>query len=199
VNIVKDDLAAMNQDFDASVAQPLFSAAIRSAQDSGAEEIVELFSTLRAPLLRYLLAFGISVHDGEEIVQEAFLGLFQHLARGKPRDNLHGWMFRVCHNLALKHRDKARGMQNVLSGPPGWIAGHADLAPNPEEQLVHAQRGEKLQAVLNALPEQDRCCLSLRAEGLRYREIAGILGMSLGAVSISLARSLARFKRAGQE
>jgi len=40
--------------------------------------------------------------------------------------------------------------------------------------------------------------LFLRAEGLRYREIAGILDMSLGSVSISLARSLARIARSAE-
>jgi len=50
--------------------------------------------------------------------------------------------------------------------------------------------------VVAALGEQDRSCLALRAEGLRYREIAKILEISLGAVSISLARSLARIARA---
>jgi len=47
-----------------------------------------------------------------------------------------------------------------------------------------------------ALQEQDRCCLHLRAEGLRYREIGRVLGMSVGAVSLSLQRSLARLSRA---
>jgi DNA-directed RNA polymerase specialized sigma24 family protein len=42
------------------------------------------------------------------------------------------------------------------------------------------------------LPEQDRRCLFLRPEGLHYREIASILDVSLGGISISLARSLAR-------
>ena len=46
------------------------------------------------------------------------------------------------------------------------------------------------------LPERDRRCLQLRAEGLKYREIARILGISLGAVSISLSRSLARMTSA---
>jgi RNA polymerase sigma-70 factor, ECF subfamily len=55
-----------------------------------------------------------------------------------------------------------------------------------------------MQAVLRALPEQDRCCLSLRAEGLRYREIAAALGISLGAVSIALTRALARIECADQ-
>jgi RNA polymerase sigma-70 factor, ECF subfamily len=52
--------------------------------------------------------------------------------------------------------------------------------------------------VLQALPERDRCCLGLRLEGLRYREIGQVLGMSLGAVSISLTRSLARLMRANE-
>jgi RNA polymerase sigma-70 factor (ECF subfamily) len=56
----------------------------------------------------------------------------------------------------------------------------------------------RLAAVLRALPERDRRCLTLRAEGLRYREIAGTLAISLGAVSLSLTRSLARIARAAE-
>ena len=71
-----------------------------------------------------------------------------------------------------------------------------DPAENPEEQLLSSQRLRRLQAVLRALPEQDQCCLSLRAEGLRYRDIAAVLGISLGSVASSLERSLARLARA---
>ena len=71
-----------------------------------------------------------------------------------------------------------------------------DPSPSPEEQVLLIQRQRRLLAVLHALPEEDQCCLRLRAEGLRYREIAAVLGISLGAVSISLAGSLARLIRA---
>lgn len=71
-----------------------------------------------------------------------------------------------------------------------------DPSPTPEAQLARSQREALLQAVLRALPEQDQRCLYLRAEGLRYREIAEALDMSLGSVSISLGRSLARLGRA---
>ena len=47
-------------------------------------------------------AFGISLADGEEIIQETFLALFDHLRKGSRRDNLRGWIFRLTHNLALK-------------------------------------------------------------------------------------------------
>jgi RNA polymerase sigma factor (sigma-70 family) len=155
-------------------------------------EINSLFRQLRNPLLRYLVALGISPHDGEEIIQEVFLALFQHLDRGRSRQNLPGWVFRVAHNLGIKQR--------VRSHRQKWEEAEADAqsdsALNPEEQAVDAQRQKRLQAVLRALPEQDRCCLCLRAEGLRYREIAEVLEMSLGAVSLSLSRSLARLERA---
>jgi len=55
-----------------------------------------------------------------------------------------------------------------------------------------------LLSVVRALPEQDQCCLSLRAEGLRYREIAEVLGISLGSVAASLEKSLSRLTRAEQ-
>ncbi len=161
-------------------------------------EIVDLFGKMRSPLLRYMLTFGITAHDGEEIIQEAFLALFTHLTRGKSRANLPGWLFRVCHNLALKHLERARG-RDAINAECDCVERHADSALNPEQQLAETQRRNKLQAVLRALPDQDRYCICLRAEGLRYREIAEILGMSLGAVSISLTRSLARFERADQE
>jgi RNA polymerase sigma-70 factor (ECF subfamily) len=46
------------------------------------EEVTALFDQFRAPLLRYLHSFGLPSQDGEEVVQEVFLALFQHLREG---------------------------------------------------------------------------------------------------------------------
>lgn len=158
-------------------------------------EVKLLFDELRVPVLRYLMTLGLSPPDADEVVQDVFLALFQHLRRGKPRSNLPGWVFRVAHNQALKRRHANRSGETVLADA-GDAAGHLDPEPTPEEQAVQRQRQARLLAVVRALPEQDRCCLYLRAEGLRYREIAKVLGVSLGAVSLSLQRSLARLTRA---
>jgi RNA polymerase sigma-70 factor, ECF subfamily len=155
-------------------------------------EVIRLFDQFRTPLLRYALSLGLSVQDGEEIIQEVFLALFRHLQLGKPKENLQGWMFRVAHNLALKCRRERQRSQSGADRSSMLTESRADTAPNPEEQVLSAQRQSRLMAVLNALPEQDQMCLRLRAEGLRYREIARVAGMSLGAVSLSLTRSLAR-------
>jgi RNA polymerase sigma-70 factor (ECF subfamily) len=168
------------------------SAATGSRPSKLEEEVVALFEQHRSPLLRYLVSFRIAAPDAEEIVQEVFLSLFQHLRRGKSRANLHGWLFRVAHNLALKNRIRAQRQS------PASPEDQRDRAPGPEERLEELQRRGRLLAVVKALPELDRCCLSLRAEGLRYREIAEVLGISLGAVANSLEKSLSRLSRADE-
>lgn len=163
------------------------------------QEVVELFNTLRSPLLRYLFGFGLTVTDCEDIVQEAFLALFQHLRRGKSRHHLRGWLFRVVHNLALKHKRRIHShLGNACESMSVAENSVVCLAPNPEDKFAANQTQERIRAVVQALPEQNRWCLHLRAEGLRYREIAEILDMSLGSVSACLERSLAHIARAVQ-
>jgi RNA polymerase sigma-70 factor, ECF subfamily len=168
-------------------------------------EVLALFDECGAQLLRYVGAFGVSAPDTEDVVQDVFLSLFRHVQLGRPRTNLRGWLFRVAHNLALKHRlrTRRRALTEVMdvpesSGRPATGAAQCASASNPEEQMAGNQRRQRLLAVFRALPERDRRCLSLRAEGLRYREIADVLGVSLGAVAKSLARSMTRMVNADE-
>jgi len=161
-----------------------------------AAEVTALFDDLSAPLLRYVASFGLTRHDGEEIIQEVFLSLFLHLREGKSRSNIRGWLFRVAHNLSLKRREKNQRNLRIVSRSDEYsLESHLDAGPDPEERLSAVQRQYRLLAVVDALPENDRRCLYLRAEGLRYREIARVLGVSLGSVALSLARSLSRLSK----
>lgn len=162
-------------------------------------EVIKLFDQFRGPLLRYVFSFGVDACDGEEIIQEVFLALFRHLQRGKSRANLRGWIFRVAHNLASKQLCANHKAREAIESNDDLAARQLDPDPSPEERLVDSERRKHLLAVLRVLPERDQWCLRLRAEGLRYREIAGILGMSLGAVSISLTKSLERLGRADED
>ena len=161
-------------------------------------EVLALFDELRSRLLRYVLSFGLSSADGEEIIQDAFLSLLKHMQQGKSRRNLRGWLFRVAHNQSLKRLAGNDRRREIGDCDPMGAELHADPSPNPEEHVRLAQRHARLQAVLRALPVQDQSCLRLRAEGLRDREIAEVLGISLGSVSASLTRSLERLARADE-
>ena len=185
------------RNFAAELSFPIPASAAVSEKPSEIEcEVIRLFDQFRNPLLRYVLSFGLSVHDAEEVTQDVFLALFRHLQRGKSRRNLRGWIFRVAHNLALKKRAANKRIQAAMDDDARIVHAKPDTTPNPEEQMASGQTLQHLRTVLRALPEQDRCCLALRAEGLRYREIAATLGISLGSVSLSLTRTLARLESA---
>jgi RNA polymerase sigma-70 factor, ECF subfamily len=170
-------------------------AALPAAPCALEAEVVALFDQYRDGLLRYAVSVGISVHDGEDVIQEVFLSLFRHLRLGRSRANLRGWIFRVAHNLALKQRHRAQRRQAKSAPDEDTLERQVDPTANPEQQFATNQRQEQLLHVVAALSERDQNCLRLRAEGLRYREIAEVLGMSLGAVAKSLGRSMERLSR----
>jgi RNA polymerase sigma-70 factor, ECF subfamily len=162
-------------------------------------DVLNLFDSFRDPLLRYVCGFGLAVGDAEDVVQDVFVALFRHLRNKGDRANLRGWLFRVAHNLALKRLAHRRREQERFRA--GELAAQHVLDPgrDPEEQLSTSEQRRKAAAVLNALPERDRHCVRLRGHGLRYREIAQVLGISLGAVAKSLTRAIARLQRATGE
>ena len=179
---------------DSSIGLAVRSLAGRPVRDRAPEqEVLHLFDLMRGRLLRYAVSFGVSTQDGEDIVQETFLALFHHLQQDRSNDNLHGWLFRVTHNLALKRR--LRASRESAEVDTGEIE-RFDPGPDPEERMLFGERYARLQSALHALPIEDQRCLRLRAEGLRYREIGKIVGISLGSVSASLSRSLARLENA---
>lgn len=166
---------------------------VASAGPSLERELLAIYDDLRRPLLRYAISFGLPVQDGEDVIQETFLALFRHLQSGRSRENLRSWVFRVTHNQALKRR--MRYKNEILGEEAEGQRSACDPAPGPEDTLLFRERQERLRRAMQALPENDQACLRLRAEGLRYREIAKVLGISLGSVSNSLARSLERLAR----
>lgn len=155
-------------------------------------EILILFDALRVPLLRYAVSFGLSVTDGEDILQETFLALFDHLRKNRSQVNLRGWIFRVTHNLALKRRLHNRNQLALINADHYQPETYLSEELNPEQIAMLGERQAQLLMRYKALPENDRHCLQLRAEGLTYREIAHVMDVSLGTVSNSLARSLSR-------
>ena len=177
---------------------PLLASASAAREGTGEieTEVMSLFEQYRTPLLRYAVSFGVPVPDAEEIVQEVFLSLFRHLRLGRSRQNLPGWIFRVAHNLTLKRRYANKRRADLFNGDEGVADLHIDASPGPEEACSNTQRQQRLLAVVRSLPEMEQGCLRLRAEGFRYREIAKILGISLGSVSAFLTRSLAKLTRA---
>jgi RNA polymerase sigma-70 factor (ECF subfamily) len=72
-------------------------------------------------------------------------------------------------------------------------------ALNPERDLLERERMGRFHTAVEGLSEQQKRCLFLRLEGLRYPEIASTLGISASAVGEFLRRALARLKKVRDE
>jgi RNA polymerase sigma-70 factor, ECF subfamily len=148
-----------------------------------------MFRELRDPLLRYLLYSGTPRTDVEEIIQDTFLKLYQHLTVGGSRANLRGWVFRVAHNLASNERKRRRRTESQDTEKQFGNL-RADPAQSAEHQLLQDEKMNRFREALMLLPRFQQQCVNLRAEGLKYREIAEILGIGVTTVADYLRQAL---------
>jgi RNA polymerase sigma-70 factor (ECF subfamily) len=65
----------------------------------------------------------------------------------------------------------------------------------PETELLERERMARFHSAVEGLSEQQRRCLLLRMEGLRYPEIGSVLGISASAVGEFLRRAMVRLKK----
>lgn len=161
------------------------------------KRFLELFEVLRKPLMRYLLWIRLGPETAEDIVQETFVRLYEQLTRKNLKEeNLRGWVWKVAHNLALKHLQ----MSKRENPPINFNVDDAsnlleDPTPNPEELLHLDQKQTRLLNELRRLSSRERQCLHLRAEGLGYREIGEVLGVGRSTVADTLRRTVERMRK----
>jgi len=154
---------------------------------AGSSEVTALYRELRKPLLRYLVCLGLSRDEAQDVVQDAFLSLQRHLASAGAEDNIRGWLFRVAHNLA---RNRQVSYHRRFAEPlDARLEALAEQA-TPEQAVLEKEKYRRLLSAVRKLSESERECLLLRAGGLRYREIAEVLGMATSTVADTVERAV---------
>jgi RNA polymerase sigma-70 factor, ECF subfamily len=156
-------------------------------------EIHQLYEKDAPGMLRYAFTVAGTREAAQDAVQEAFLRFFIVRSAGQEIRCPKAWLFRVLHNHALDQK-RAGSRHEValdsLRNTPG--PGH-----DPE---AHYSRSELLQAKVYAdLSPRETECVRLRAEGLRYEEIAGVLGLQSGTVGGLLARAHKKIRQAAKD
>jgi len=156
------------------------------------DQVSRLFEEARDDVYRYLLTLGLHPPRAQEATQEVFLRPYTTLRKGEEIQNPRAWIFRVAHNLGLK----IRARQNSEEPYDPEIGGRfAAQQATPESELIDRERMTRFHNAVEGLSEQQRRCLFLRLEGLRYPEIGSALGISASAVGEFLRRAMVRLKK----
>jgi RNA polymerase sigma-70 factor, ECF subfamily len=185
-----------------ALAVRLASAATEVAAGERAEElerlVTRLFEELGRPVLRYIRGF---VRDGavaRDLTQEVFVRLCAELRAGRSVTDARAWLFRVAHNLAIDEQRRLRVRESHEStiDPGDVMFLLSDPAPSAEYELLRRERHGWLRGALQHLSAQERRCLFLRAQGLRYREIADVLDIRIPTVVTFLTRAIQKLSKA---
>lgn len=157
------------------------------------KSIVDLYDSVRPGLSAYLISLGLSRSQAEDIVHDTFLKLIQHMKLKNDEEDLRGWVFRVAHNLAINlHQSAYQRLSDALGVNEIPLARLADSSLSPEELVLKKEELRRVQTAMSRLTQQQRYAVLLRAEGLRYREIAEVLGVSTQRVTELVQRALQR-------
>lgn len=167
----------------------------------------ELFDLHYAAAGRFVFQLGsdLSREDVEEICQEAFLSVIQHL------DSFHGncrfqtWVFRIAANKARDHREKQCAAKRGGGVAPlslqaedpetGMTLDPASPLPGPDELMASQERMSQMDQALGSLGGPCREIIELRYFGdLSYEEIARALALNPKTVSSRLSKCLGRLE-----
>ena len=152
-------------------------------------DVERAYRETRGAICSYLLCLGVSAGQAQEVTQEVFLRLYQSMRKGEQIISARAWLFRVAHNLGLKVRSAERVFRAL---PENLDRFAATASESPEQSLLDREKMRRVKEAVASLSPQQRNCLYLRSEGLRYREIADVLNVSASTVNEFLRRAIAR-------
>ncbi len=133
--------------------------------------------------------------DALDLLQDAFLRAFEKLDKFQGESSFYTWVYRIAVNLALSGRRRRRTTLRLGVGG-GGTRGEAFDPPDdptrsdPTHPLERAERDDLIQAALDSLADDHRAVVVMKEfDGLRYEEIASILGVPVGTVRSRLHRA----------
>ncbi|MDA2927856.1 sigma-70 family RNA polymerase sigma factor [Acidobacteria bacterium AH-259-G07] len=170
---------------------------IQRCQRGDQEAFREVFKRYQHKIFRLCYHFAGDGSDAEEITQEIFLKMYLSIGQFDLRSGFYTWLFRIAVNECLQHRRKKAARKVPLDERALSLSVRETL---PLDSLLSHEKQAQVQKALEKLPGKYRLALLLKEiEGLSYREIARIFGVSEGTVASRLNRAREQFRRVYQK
>ena len=154
-------------------------------------KLAVLFERHHRSLFRYLLSLTRNREIAEDLVQDVFFRILRSRATYQSERSFQVWMYQIARNANL---DRVRQRHGEVIGIDEFGAGIPDIAasePDPETFAARNQDVKLLRAAMARLAADKREILVLsRFQGLKYTEIAEVLGCELNTVKVRVHRAM---------
>jgi RNA polymerase sigma-70 factor (family 1) len=138
-------------------------------------------------LCQFALAIVKTRESAEEIVEDVFVRIWQQRSDLPAVRNIRVYLYTATKNTSLNYLSKKA--RESIAEPFDHI--HIELggsAITPEQILITAEMYQKVQKAVEALPPRCKMIFKLvREDGLRYKEIAEILNISVNTIDAQMA------------
>jgi RNA polymerase sigma-70 factor (ECF subfamily) len=170
---------------------------MRAGQVAAGEELVRRYYS---PLIRYLQRLTGNASLAEEMHQQTWLSVLEHLdkfdASGKS-GGFKSWLFRIATNKANDHW---RSAGREKSAKDGLKLVTDETLPAADHRMEATEQEQKLQRAIRQLPENQRQVLLLRYySNLKFIEIAEVVGCPLNTALGRMHKAMLRLKEIMQD
>jgi RNA polymerase sigma-70 factor, ECF subfamily len=152
----------------------------------------ELVTRYQARLYNAAIRLVDNPEDAADVVQDAFLNAYQSLHTFKGDAEFFTWLYRIAFNTAISLKRKKRAAVSLDAvGPDGGIDPDdpSDYI-KPGAALERSEEETQLQEAMIRLSHEHREVLVMKdIEGLKYEDIAEVLGVPIGTIRSRLHRA----------
>jgi len=137
--------------------------------------------------------------EAEDVMQDAYVRAYQHLADFEGRARFSTWLTRIAVHEALarcRFRSRYQSLDGSEESKGGIMDSLASHGRDPEETTYDGELGNVLERAILKLPEEYRLVFTLRqVEGMTTGETAECLGLTAENVKVRLHRARAALRK----
>lgn len=152
---------------------------------SDRQALNNLFEKYYQPLCRFACSFTIVEELAEEIVSDVFFIIWKNREKLEIHSNVRAYLYRCVRNAALAAIRQVR--------PEMRLSREHDQPHDatPESEAEFNELNQQLETAIGLLPERCRQIFTMsRFEGMKYKEIANVLGISQKTVEYHMVNAL---------
>jgi len=173
---------------------------IRRFQEGDGSAFEELFIKYQSKVFNTAYRMLGNYEDARDMAQEVFIRAHKSLRRFRGDSRFYTWLYRITVNSCINKLKSQKPTVPFSDCDESWERTKSPLSwsPNrgPIKRLEEKELQRYVQNGINSLPGRHRSVIGLRdIQGLRYQEIAEVLGCSLEAVRSSLYRARQELRR----
>lgn len=149
----------------------------------------ELFLSCHKRLLNFSITITHSKESSEEVVSDVFMKIWTNRKTLPSIENFHLYTYVITKNLSINKVLKERKSQTFSLDETAVDL--KNIYPNPEQLMITVEMQKRIRSAIQNLPPKCRLIFKLiREDGLKYKEVAELLNLSLKTIENQMTIAL---------